>query len=105
MNIRKNVTIALGVLAGNAILAFVVAAFVVPHNIIMGRRHRYRPFYYTFYTNEPFGGYLCCQWNPFSVGSSDAWQKICRDNYCQYFRLSGVFGDCPEHPRDYGADR
>lgn len=36
MNIRKNVTIALGVLAGNAILAFVVAAFVVPHNIIMG---------------------------------------------------------------------
>ncbi|MEI3218566.1 MAG: YitT family protein [Lachnoclostridium sp.] len=36
MNIRKNFKIILGVLAGNVILAFVVAAFVVPHNIIMG---------------------------------------------------------------------
>ena len=33
---KKNLKIVLGVLAGNAILALAVAAFVVPHGIIMG---------------------------------------------------------------------
>lgn len=33
---KKNIKIVGGVLAGNMILAFVVAAFVVPHGIIMG---------------------------------------------------------------------
>ena len=33
---KKNMKIVLGVLAGNAILALAVAAFVVPHGIIMG---------------------------------------------------------------------
>lgn len=33
---KKNMKIILGVLAGNAILAIAVAAFVVPHGIIMG---------------------------------------------------------------------
>lgn len=36
MKMKKNMKIILGVLAGNAILAVAVAAFVVPHGIIMG---------------------------------------------------------------------
>lgn len=36
MNWKKNIKIVVGVLAGNAILATAVAAFVVPHGIIMG---------------------------------------------------------------------
>lgn len=35
-NMKKNIKIVLGVLAGNLILALAVAAFVVPHGIIMG---------------------------------------------------------------------
>lgn len=36
MKMKNSIKIILGVLAGNAILAFVVAAFVVPHHVIMG---------------------------------------------------------------------
>lgn len=36
MDVKKYVKILCGVLAGNAILAFTVAAFILPHGIIMG---------------------------------------------------------------------
>lgn len=36
MDIKRNIKIIFGVLCGNAILAVVVAAFIVPHGIIMG---------------------------------------------------------------------
>ena len=35
-NWKKSIVTLIGVLAGNVILAFTVAAFVVPHGIIMG---------------------------------------------------------------------
>ena len=35
-SVKKSVTTLLSILAGNALLAFLVAAFIIPHNIVMG---------------------------------------------------------------------
>ena len=81
----------LGVLGGNAILAFSVAAFIVPHGIIMGGA--------TVLTDS--GG----QCVSLCMGDAGAGEEVCSDNDSQYLCLSGIFVCGTDDTRDYRADR
>lgn len=94
-----------GVLLGNIILAFAVAAFIVPTGIVMGGCNRYCTYDHTLCADIPVGCIIRCKRHIVPVRSFYTRKKICSYNDCKYIFISALPVSCPEDTGNYNADR
>ena len=91
-----------GVLLGNIILAFAVAAFIVPTGIVMGGATGIA---LTITHYVPIGCIIRCKRHIVPVRSFYTRKKICSYNDCKYIFISTLPVSCPEDTGNYNADR
>ena len=80
---QKNLETVLGVLVGNIVLAFTVAAFMVPHGIIMGGAQPLSP-------GSAFFDHFDRECVSVPSGSCDIRKEVCNYDDSEHISLSGV---------------
>ena len=89
----KTIKTILGVLVGNLVLSFAVAAFTVPNGIIMGGA-----------TGEPVADHFGNQCGAVRSRCSISWKEVCIDNDHQFFYLSNISVDGTVHSGNRQSD-
>ena len=100
----KTIKTILGVLVGNLVLSFAVAAFTVPNGIIMGGATGIGLTISHYFSGEPVADHFGNQCGAVRSRCSISGKEVCIDNDHQFFYLSNIPVDGTVHSGNRQSD-